>query len=76
MNYDRAELSDEEQVSALATILAVGLTRWCQQQRRIGQTSPFSPDSSATGLEVSRDTVLSVTNPVNGPENQRPGARA
>jgi hypothetical protein len=76
MNYHGIEQSDGEQVSALATILASGLTRWHQQQRRISQAAPNRSDSSATGLEVSPTTVLSVTNPVNGPENQRLGAPA
>ena len=59
----------------VAALLARGVIRWHAHQRRRAQTET-GPDSAATGLEVSPDTVLSVTNPVSGPESPKPGAPA
>ena len=70
---DRDEL-DGDQLVAIAAILASGVVRRLQHRRRAG--TPNLSDSLAAGLEVSPDTVLSVTNPVNGPESPKPGAQA
>jgi hypothetical protein len=70
-----SELSPEQRLRELATIFAAGLIRWRKQQHRLAQTGT-SPNSVAPGLEVPPDTVLSVINPVNGPENPKPGALA
>ena len=71
------ELGPEARFRELATILALGVIR--RQQRvavgaiacsqKLGGILPAC-------LEVSNDTVLSVTNPVNGPESLKPGALA
>ena len=70
-----SEFSPEQRLRELARIFAAGLIRWRKQQHRLAQTGT-SPDSVAPGLEVPPDTVLSVINPVNGPESPTLGARA
>ncbi len=60
-----------DRLRELAQIFGKGVIRWRQRQRRLE-----TPNSINAGLEVSLETVLSVTNPVNGPENQRLGAPA
>ena len=65
----------DDQLAEIARLLAIGLLRWHQQQRRLAQTGTC-PDSALPGLEVSPATVLSGVNPVNGPENPRQGAPA
>ncbi len=70
-----SELSPEQHLRELASIFAAGLIRWRKQQRRLAR-SGTCPDSGALGLEVRPDTVLSVTNPVYGPESPKPGAPA
>jgi len=71
------ELSPEDRFRELASILALGLIRW-RQRVALGATA--NPENSAgippTGLELSPDTVLSVVNPVNGPESPTLGAPA
>lgn len=70
-----SELSAELRFRELAGIFAVGVQRL---RRRNGTPSPSetAAETFAGRLEVSPDTVLSVTNPVNGPESPTLGAPA
>jgi hypothetical protein len=74
-------LSQSERRRELASILARGTLRLRQRRVLLGNaghvSSPKSlPNSAAAGLELSPDTVLSVTNPVNGPESPTLGEPA
>jgi hypothetical protein len=68
----RSDNRDGNVFTELAGLLARGVMRHLQQ-RRIGDEQ--NQNSLASGLEVSPATVLSVTNPVNGPESPQQGAR-
>jgi hypothetical protein len=57
----------------IATVLASGFLRWRKRRQAHAGTSP---NPEAPSLEVSPDTVLSVTNPVNGPESPKHGEPA
>ena len=66
-----SHLTPEERFCQVAAIFVLGISR-------VRAAAPLPPleliqDSRARGLEVSRQTVLTVTNPVNGagePEHQ------
>ena len=69
------ELTETERLRQVASILAVGLLRL--RKRAATAADKFRQESAempAAGLEVSPDTVLSVTNPVNGRESPTLGA--
>jgi len=59
MRYDPAELSPDERRHELARILAAGLLRLRSRRQRVDQPES-ALESTADGLEVSRETVLSV----------------
>ena len=72
-----AGLTLEERRRELSSILARGMLRLRGQLRWASDAAEKDPaNSEDEGLEVSPDTVLSVTNPVNGPESPKPGATA
>ena len=64
----------DDQLSELASLLATGLLRWHQQQRRLA--SENESESSPGGLEHRPETVLCVNSPVNRRERQDSGAPA
>jgi hypothetical protein len=61
---DAADLSAEERRHQVAAILAMGVLRLIRRRRATGEPVPSSPkisgEFSATCLEVSDETVLSV----------------
>jgi hypothetical protein len=71
------DLAPEDRFKELASILALGVIRR-RQRLALGSTgSPQNPaEISPARLEISDDTVLSVTNPVNGRESPILGAPA
>ena len=71
------ELAPDERFREVTSILALGFLRVRQRVALPAASARRNPaELPMTGLEVSPDTVLSVTNPVNGPESPTPGARA
>jgi hypothetical protein len=71
----RSEHPPDHHLRELAQIFAAGVIRRWQQQRRLAK-SDTCPNSATLGLEVGPHAVLSVTNPVNGPESPQQGAHA
>jgi hypothetical protein len=71
---DHANETASKQRSEIAKLLASGLLRLYQRRRRAGAQNP--PDSQAAGLELSPDTVRSVSVPVNAPESPTLGEPA
>jgi len=70
-----SNLSPDQRTRELACIFAAGVQRLRRRNMVAGQYETAN-DFSAGRREFSPDTVLSVTNPVNGRESQTPGARA
>jgi hypothetical protein len=68
-----AEISPSERRREISSILARGILLL---HHRHFKAEINSANSEVDGLEVSPHTVLSVTNPVNGPESPEHGASA
>ena len=75
-----SELSPEQHLHELARMFAAGVLRLRQRRLSAGKAQLPLPEiareSSAERLAFGSDTVLSVTNPVDGPESPKSGAPA
>jgi hypothetical protein len=70
-----SDLSPDQRLRELARIFAAAVVRK-RRRKPISQQLETAGNSLAAGLEVSPDTVLSVTNPVNGRESPTLGEPA
>ena len=70
-----SEFSTDQRLRELARIFAMGVLR-LRRRSRLAPRPEIAGNTCTGRLELSPDTVLSVTNPVNGPESPKPGAPA